>query len=169
MKLLIAAVLSVLFVGVLWSLRAEESEVPVFDYFDGTEGLVGLPELQTSDHEYPNSLDEDYIDAICKANHIDANGPWVITCPACEGGARFERNIGSWEWGVYRFWAHDPIQTACVFCANCGYPLGTDWDIRDLIAIKIEGGDDCVIEGNTFMVVDPNIDNVAFYNVENTR
>jgi hypothetical protein len=163
MKLLIAVVFCILFVGSLW-------------LYDGKK-----PTYQTSEFEY-NGHFNNWVILLCESAGIDPNGCWQIECPKCpaseENRGRTEHSAEGWE---LRNFCTKPVPLidelkpgekveiklpySNLFCSACLYPIGTDWHIRDLSAIHIEGGCEFVIEGNTFVSVDPNLDNVAFYGV----
>lgn len=112
------------------------------------------PELQTSEYQWIGCIDEEYIVTICRSNQIDPNGCWRIECPKCKSwpGVTWEtRNDGDGEGAYYErrldgstlcnfLYTYreiekiEPGETVvlkdppnCVYCKNCGYPLGTDW------------------------------------------
>lgn len=96
---------------------------------------------------------------------------YKLVCPKCvSGGALYQQeSVGSMYYGFHHVSSLESLPAdeavdmseiyfSQTYCGKCKYPLGTDWDIRELkpLSIIVDSGDDFTIDDCTFEV-DPNI------------
>ena len=146
MRLLIAVFISILFVVFFWLSRAK------------------VPDYQASEFEYVGPFNN-WVILMCENADIDSNGYWSIGCPECprgtEGRGCTEKTKDGWWLRNFRTaWLPaidelkpgEEIEIRCgggqLYCDNCFYPIGTDWEIVDGV-----------------VVTDPNLDKVMLYGI----